>query len=231
MIDLDSYLQALLEMCKAAFADRLLYVGLQGSYMRGEAKESSDIDVMLLLDRLSVNDMDVYREILCRVGQSEKACGFLCGAEEMKRWNPLEICHLKHTTKDLYGSLSMFLPDATRDDEINYAKLSLGNLYHELCHRYIHATREENVLCFRATCKGLFFLIQNLHYLESGTFAVTKKELRELVSKDDRAVLALSELPDGYNFDRAFSCVFTWCRNAFLRIDRLKSENAPATER
>ena len=135
MIELDAYLERLISSCKAAFGDRLLYMGLQGSYMRGEADEDSDIDIMMILDRLSVADMDAYRGILDRVGHREKSCGFICGREEMAQWNPLEVCQLRHTTRDLLGALTDYLPSATREDEINYVKLSLGNLYHELCHR------------------------------------------------------------------------------------------------
>ena len=54
--DLDRYLDDLISSCRAAFKDRLLYVGLQGSFLRGEARESSDIDVMVILDRFSVRD-------------------------------------------------------------------------------------------------------------------------------------------------------------------------------
>ena len=114
-----------------------------------------------------------------------------------------------------------FLPDATREDEINYVKLSLGNLYHELCHRYIHANKEKNVAAFRKTCKSAFFLIQNLHFLESGDFVVTKHELKEAVAEEDRAILELSELTDTYDFDAAFQELFRWCQRAFLRIDKV----------
>lgn len=222
MIDLNDYLQKLITECKAVFGERLLYVGLQGSYLRGEANENSDIDIMVLLDRFSVKDMDTYRDILGRIGNSEKSCGFICGRDEMTRWSPLEVCQLKHTTKDLYGVLSDYLPDASREDEINYVKFSLGNLYHELCHRYIHADREKNVLKFRGTCKGLFFLIQNMHYLESGSFVTTNKELKTSVSEEDRMMLLMAELPDGYDFDTAFSNVLSWCQNAFIRISQMK---------
>ena len=216
--DLDRYLDDLISSCRAAFKDRLLYVGLQGSYLRGEARESSDIDVMVILDRFSVEDMDRYREILNEIGFYERSCGFICGREEMMRWNPLEVCQLRHTTKDLYGKLTDYLPSATREDEVNYVKLSLGNLYHELCHRYIHRDRERNMAAFRGTCKGVFFLMQNLHYLESGRFILSKRELREAVSAEDRQVLDMAELPDGFDFDQAFSVLFAWCQRAFARV-------------
>ncbi len=221
MFELNTYLRELISECKSAFGCRLMYVGLQGSYLRGEAKENSDIDVMVILDDFSVEDMDVYRGILKKIGYFEKSCGFICGREEMSRWNPLEVCQLKNTTKNLYGNLSEYLPVASIEDEINYVKFSLGNLYHELCHRYIHADRVRNSEKFRVTCKWLFYLIQNLYYLESGEFITTKSNLLRTVSEIDRHALTLSDLPDDYDFDEAFSFLFSWCQNAFRRISRL----------
>ena len=222
MIDIDKYLNDLLSECKNVFGGRLLYMGLQGSYMRGEANENSDIDIMVIIDGFTVSDMDAYRRILSYIGNADISCGFICGKDEIRRWNPLEVLQLLHTTKDVYGTLSDYLPKARREDEINYTKISLGNLYHELCHRYIHADREKNIIKFRGTCKGLFFLIQNLHYLQSGEFIITKRELKESVCIEDRVVFEMTDLPDGYDFDKAFSAVFDWCKNAFKRIDMLK---------
>ena len=221
MFDLNKYLADLILNCRSAFGERLLYVGLQGSRLRGEAHENSDIDVMVILERFSVRDMDTYRDILKKIGFYEKSCGFICGTEEMKRWYPLEVCQLRHTTKDLVGVLTDYLPSATREDEINYVKLSLGNLYHELCHRYIHADRDKNAAKFRGTCKSVFYLIQNLHFLESGHFILSRKELNEAVPEEDRIVLEMAELPDGYDFDQAFTSLFAWCQSAFARVKRL----------
>lgn len=221
MFDLDGYLDHLISSCRAAFGKRLLYVGLQGSWLRGEAHEGSDIDVMVILDRFSVQDMDRYREILKKIGFYERSCGFICGKDELLRWNPLEVCQLRHTTKDLFGVLTDYLPSATREDEVNYVKLSLGNLYHELCHRYVHADREKNAAKFRGTSKYVFFLMQNLHDLESGRFVLTKKELKAAISEEDRRVLELAELPDGFDFEQAFSVLFSWCQRTFARVDHI----------
>ena len=220
--DIEDYLQKLIGACKNSFRERLLYVGLQGSYMREEATDQSDIDVMILLEDFSAADLDAYRDILKKIGAYEKSCGFICGKNEMLLWNPLEVCQLRHTTKDVFGELKDFLPSAARQDEINYVKLSLGNLYHELCHRYIHADREKNMAKFRGTCKSAFFLIQNLHFLESGSFAVTKRELKEQVSEEDRAILEMAEYPDEFDFDAAFRRIFRWCQKAFVRVGQIE---------
>ena len=31
----------------------------------------------------------------------------------------------------------------------------------------------------------------------------------------------LADLPDGYDFDQAFTSLFAWCQNAFARIEHL----------
>jgi len=53
MVDLQAYLQALITALRRAYGERLVYVGLQGSYLRGEAGEDSDVDVMTVIEALS----------------------------------------------------------------------------------------------------------------------------------------------------------------------------------
>ena len=216
--NIDNYLEKLITQCKYSFGGRLVYAGLQGSYLRGEATENSDIDVMIVLDGFSVEDMKTYRDILKEIGWYEKSCGFICGKEDLANWNPLESLQLKYTTKDLFGKLKMLLPPATRQDEVNYVKISLGNFYHEICHRYIHAGDEKSRDKLRASCKQLYFVIQNLHYLESGEFILKKSDLKAAVTAEDCEMLCIQELPDDYDFDKTYTSVINWCQKAFLRL-------------
>lgn len=212
----NDYISSLIKLMKNEYEDRLLYVGLQGSYLRGEATEDSDIDIMVVIDGMSVEDLKKYREIISTLGNYEKSCGFICGGEELRNWNPLEICHLLHTTKDYYGTLKNLVPEYTETDLRNFVKMSLGNLYHEICHRYIHASKENNVANLPFTYRSVFFILQNLHYLNSGKFATTKKELCEALSGNDRLVLETSvSLNNGaeFDFDEVFDLLFNWCKN------------------
>ncbi|MDE5801799.1 MAG: hypothetical protein K2I22_02650, partial [Lachnospiraceae bacterium] len=136
-------------------------------------------------------------------------------------WNPLEICHLLNTTKDYYGELKKLVPSYTIEDERNYVKLSLNNLYHEICHRYVHADREYNISKFPITCKAVFFVMQHLYYLSSGNFIPTKRELLQCVQDEDKTVLELSislQNDIDYDFDEAFLVLFNWCQDALSRI-------------
>ena len=216
--NIDNYLEKLISRCKESFGGRLVYAGLQGSWLRGEATENSDIDVMIVIDGFSVEDMKTYRGILKEIGWYEKSCGFICGKEDLANWNSLETLQLKYTTKDLFGKLESLLPPETRQDEVNYVKISLGNFYHEICHRYIHAGEEKSCDKLRASCKQLYFVIQNLHYLESGNFLLKRSDLKVAVSVEDREMLCIPELPDDYDFEKTYEAVITWCQKAFFRL-------------
>lgn len=221
MIRIEEYIDELTDILADAFGERLVYIGLQGSYLRNEATENSDIDIMAVIDDISVEDLDTYRQALVSIGNFDKSCGFICGRADLSHWNPLELCHLLNTTKDYYGELKNLVPAYTMEDERNYVKFSLNNLYHEICHRYIHADREHNISRLPVTCKSVFYIVQHLHYLRTGNFVPTKRELLECVQDEDKAVLALSvslRNDDGYDFDRAFSLLFRWCQSALARI-------------
>ena len=215
MINTEDYISELIHMLKAKFDNRLCYVGLQGSYLRGEATDSSDIDIMVVLDELSVADLDDYRAIIESLGDFDKSCGFICSKKDLANWNPLEICNLLHSTKDYFGILGMLVPAYTEQDIRNFLKFSLNNLYHEICHRYIHADQERNVQALPFTYKGAFFILQNLHYLRSGEFAGTKVELLERLDGIDRAILErLMAYSRGENCDFAesYELLFHWCQ-------------------
>ena len=221
MFSIDEYIDKLINALKNIFGERLVYIGLQGSYLRNEETQSSDIDIMAVIDHLSVEDLKTYQKALVSVGNFDKSCGFICGKADLEHWNPLEICHILNTTKDYYGELRNLVPAYTAEDERNYVKLSLNNLFHEICHRYVHADRERNITKLPITCKSVFFIMQHLYYLSSGNFVQTKRELLECVQDGDKAVLELSmSLQNGidYDFDRAFSVLFSWCQNALSRI-------------
>ena len=224
MINPNHYISALTELMKAACNERLLYVGLQGSYLRGEATENSDIDIMVVIDAMTIADLDAYRHAVMSLPESDKSCGFICGRDELLHWNPLEICHLLHSTKDYYGTLAALVPTYTKHDVVDFVKLSLGNLYHEICHRYVHAPQGENMAALPGTYKQVFFILQNLHYLETGSFIGTRKELLKNLSGKSKQVLETAiSLGSGaaFDFDQAFALLYSWCQEALVRTSSI----------
>ena len=219
MFDIEEYLKKLINLLQSHFGARLLYVGLQGSYMRKEAGKDSDIDVMVVLDSLSRHDLEDYKNILKIAGSYNKSCGFICGKREIENWNPLEICHLLNTTADYFGKLSALTPEYTKDDIKNFVKLSACNLYHALCHDYLFSPNEKSPARLADFYKQVFFILQNIQYLKTGEFILTKKDSAERISGDDRRVMEISRDPEKLKvlgFDAAFDILLNWCANVIL---------------
>ncbi len=221
MFRVEEYLSELIASMKNVFGNRLLYVGLQGSYLREEATENSDLDIMVILRNFSVQDMKIYREIILQMQDYDKSCGFICGMDEFKSWNPLELCHLLHSTKDYYGKLSVLIPEYSEEDIANFIKLSVGNLYHEICHRYIHADKVANHQKLPLTYKSVFFILQNMYYLKTGVFSVTQKELISMLEAKDKEIMEISlsiAVAEDYDFDKAFTKLFFWCQRVLVEL-------------
>lgn len=218
MVEIEAYMKLLVKKLQAEFGARLCYVGLQGSYLRGEAQADSDIDVMVLLEDFSIEDMERYREILQKLGHYDLSCGFICSAEEIRSWNQLELCHLLHTTKDYFGRLSGFVSAYSREDVREFTKLSLNNLYHALCHSYIHRGAARTFEKLHGMFKSTFFILQSITYLKTGEYAATKQALLEKLEGRDREVLLCAMGLRDYASEEALHLLFLWLKEHITTI-------------
>ena len=76
MIDIDIWMKDFLNALDETFKQRVWFVGIQGSYARGEATENSDIDMVVILDELTINDLQIYDRMLDTLSYRELICGF-----------------------------------------------------------------------------------------------------------------------------------------------------------
>ncbi len=215
MVDIRQYMQSLVERLRAVFGKRLLYVGLQGSYARDEATENSDIDILVVLDALCISDMDAYRRGVEALPHADKSCGFICGHQQLLHWNKGEICQLLGETIDYEGQLRALTPAFTSQDVRAHAKVCAGNLYHEICHRYIHSGAERCKEKLAASYRQTFYILQSLHYLRTGQYIVNRAGLMDVLEGPDLEVLHTGmRLKAGEDvcFDAAFELLFDWCQ-------------------
>lgn len=201
---------------RAAFGDRLLFLGLQGSYRRGEATESSDIDLVAVIDRFTLADLDNYRSVIRGMPEGEKACGFLGGREELLSWPRHELFSLKMDTADHFGKLADFLPPIVREDIVAAERIGAAGLYHPLVHTYLYADDAAKVEFARAAFKGAFFVLQISHHLRTGEFCPSKKALCEKLSGDEqtiaRAGLPGSDWLQTHSTAESFDLLLRWTR-------------------
>lgn len=95
MIDLDEWRPLAVAALRETFGERLLCVGLQGSYLRGEARPDSDIDLLVVLDHVELTDLDRFHEAMRAVPEGGKAVGFTCGRDELAAWPAYELCAVR----------------------------------------------------------------------------------------------------------------------------------------
>ena len=168
------------------FGDRVWFVGLQGSFSRGEATEDSDVDMVVILDELREEDLAVYREMLDTLPHREKLCGFLSGREELTRWEPSDLLQLYYDTTPIRGSLEEVRPLLDRAAVRRAIKLGACNIYHGCVHNSLYG-RSENVL--RGLYKSASFVVQAICLMQTGQYFRCMADLRENLSTDEREIV------------------------------------------
>ena len=184
--DLEQWLKQFVDVMNQTFPSRIVFLGIQGSRARGEATDQSDIDVVVILDRLDVTDLTRYREAIAVLPEREKMCGFISGKNEILQWDKSDLFQFCYDTRPLVGSLK-FLTDTLNKYEIRRAiVVGAGNIYHAVGHNFVHE-RDNGILL--AVCKAAVFVMQAEYFFVTDIYLPTKKELRDNLGKEERAIL------------------------------------------
>ena len=93
---LENWLQDFTKKINESFPKRIIFIGIQGSYARGEATENSDIDVVVIFDKLIYSDLKRYDEIISKMPMREKICGFISGKKELENWDRSDLFQFYH---------------------------------------------------------------------------------------------------------------------------------------
>ena len=171
------------------FADRLVFVGLQGSRARGEARENSDIDLVVLLDHIDGSDLERYRTIIQTMPYCELACGFIESKDALAAWPRHELLQFYHDTKALLGALPKIRP-FTKDDAIKAAHIGASGIYHATCHTFVFDGDAANDI-LKSLFKSAFFTLQALQFTRTGSYPCTKEELARQLEGDEARILEI----------------------------------------
>lgn len=219
MIDIDVWMTHFTEGLLQRFGDRVWFIGLQGSYAREEATEQSDIDVVVILDKLSVSDIEAYDELLDAQPHRNLVCGFLSGREELMKWEPVDLFQFYHDTRPVKGCLDALLVLIDEEAIKRSIKIGICNLYHACVHNMLH-DKSESILM--GLYKSASFVIQAIAYRETGRYWRKQSELCNVVSSPERKILE--------NFHRIKSSkrtdfqldseeLFAWLQKWILKLD------------
>lgn len=194
--DVHSWLEILLQELKNAFSSRLVFVGMQGSYARGEQHENSDIDVVIILDTLSLDDLSVYKKIIKTMPYNKKVCGFVSGVGEIKNWPKHDVFQLLFDTLPFYGNLMDLDFNINVDDAKRAVKYGASNLYHMTVHSFLFDKDCKKTI--KLLYKNIFFILQAQYFYKNSVFIKTKKELYNKLNGSDKKVFDILMNPDSF---------------------------------
>lgn len=186
MFHIDFWMKELTERLKGIFGSRLEFVGLQGSYGRHEETAESDIDVVVILDELSANDIKTYEMTISDLPQRQKVCGFVSGKEELINWEKSELFQFYNDTVPYYGSIDYLLKLITEEDVKRSVLTGACAVYHFCVHNMLHKKDVKQLVLIYKTA---VFVIQAKYYLETGQYIKRKSELYKLAKPEDADII------------------------------------------
>ena len=212
MIDITVWMPNFLQALNNTFANRVWFVGLQGSYGRGEATETSDIDLVVVLDALTAKDIQAYNDMLDALPHRELICGFLSGKEEIVNWEPSDLFQFCHDTTPIQGSLDEVMA-VIDESAVNRAiKIGCCNIFHGCVHNILYE-KSEDIL--RGLYKSASFVVQAIVFKQTGNYISRQKELLPVVSSEERVIVeTFLNLKNGgaVAFDRMSETLFAWSK-------------------
>ena len=217
MINIKTWMETFCDALNNTFGNRVWFVGLQGSYGRDEATESSDIDVVVILDELSAADITTYDAMLNTLPRRELICGFLSGKNDLLNWEPSDLFQFYHDTTPIKGSLDTLLnllDGAAVDRAI---KIGVCNIYHGCVHNMLH---EKSADALKALYKSASFVVQAIVYKQVGRYVSSQKELLSVVSADERLIVETFlkfKNGDPVAFSEASEALFAWSQKWILK--------------
>ena len=212
MIDITVWMQDFLHTLNETFANRVWFVGLQGSYGRGEATKTSDIDIVVILDELSASDIQTYNTMLDTLPHRELICGFLSGKDELLQWEPSDLFQFYYDTSPIQGSLDELLA-VIDETAVNRAiKIGACNIYHGCVHNILHEKSDEILY---GLYKSASFVVQAIAFKQTGKYIKTQKDLLGVVSADERKIIdtfLMLKNGDAVEFGTMSEFLFAWAK-------------------
>ena len=179
----DRYIRAV----KAAFGERIWFAGIQGSYGRGEAAEDSDIDMVLILDALTPQDIAAYDAVLGTLEHRELACGFLSGRAEIMGWEPSDLFQFCHDTVPIIGTLGAVLALVDSDAVARAVLIGACNIYHGCVHNMLYRKDGD---ALRGLYKSAAFVVRARIWQRTGRYAGPLGEAAALAEDADRQIVS-----------------------------------------
>ena len=209
MIDIKTWIKDFTEKVEQTFANRVWFIGLQGSYGRDEATATSDIDVVVILDELRVNDLKTYRDMLDTLPNRDLICGFISGKAELLNWEASDLFQFYYDTTPIKGTLDSLLDRVDKQAVKRAIRIGACNIYHACVHNFVHE-KSDDIL--RSLYKSAVFVIQAVWFYETGKYIKSKAELQKAINPPSAILTTALNLKNGADikFEEMSELLLNW---------------------
>ena len=209
MVDIKTWIKEFTYKVGQTFSNRIWFIGLQGSYGRGEATDTSDIDVVVILDELRMNDLKTYRDMLDTLQNRQFVCGFISGKNELLNWEASDLFQFYYDTTPIKGTLDCLLEKIDKHAVMRAIKIDACNIYHACVHNFVHE-KSEDIL--RSLYKSAAFVLQAVWFYETGKYIKSKAELQNAINPPSAVLTNAQELKNGASvkFEEMSELLLNW---------------------
>ena len=209
MIDIKNWITEFTNKVEQTFSDRVWFIGLQGSYGREEATDTSDINVVVILDELRMNDLKTYRDMLDTLQNRQLICGFISGKDELLNWEASDLFQFYHDTTPIKGTLDCLLEKIDKHAVMRAIKIGACNIYHACVHNFVH---EKSNDILRSLYKSAVFVLQAVYFFETGKYVKSKAELQNAINPPSAILTTALNLKNGADikFEEMSELLLNW---------------------
>lgn len=235
--EVDQWLADFLKRLRKRFGERLIFVGLHGSWARGEAGTTSDIDTIVVLDLIDSQDLIVFRDIIDAMPDAKHlASGGFFSIPEIQLWPRSELMQFFYGCKTLHGTLTGIEKPRSIDFKEDIRIKASSNLFQARHYLLYPHDRSKVVLKLYYPFKACFYALQSWILLRDGKYIARKEELLDSLSNpEDREVIQVvrdwEQLKPEFEKRPVYyiELLERWSRNMLLRLQAYESNGDAKT--
>ena len=166
----------------------------------------------MILDELSVSDIQTYQDMLDTLPHRALICGFVSGKDEIMNWEPSDLFQFYHDTTPIIGSLDDLLPLIDNAAVERAIKMGAGNIYHGCVHNMLHEKNEE---ILKGLYKAASFVVQAIVFKQTGNYIKHQSQLLQVASVEEQMITETFlkyKNGEAVDFNEASRMLFEWSK-------------------
>jgi len=190
--EVQTLLKKFVSLMKKTYGKNLVFIIHHGSWATGEANPESDIDILVMLEKITKKELDKLRNILDQE-RFKKMTVLLFSKLDMNNFVPFKRHQFHYGAELLYGKC--FLPQPTEEEMLIEIRKIADTVGYWSKFLFTHQKQAENIArkIYWRFREAIIALKVYIHW-KTGEFPLTRKRLKELLNDPkDKEIVEIME--------------------------------------